>query len=558
MNIPILGTFACSAGYTSATTGCFQHFAIDKDWLSAQMHCIRHGGYLAKYDDLAQQGIFGGKSLSWIGAVQAGANWDNLQWLDGSDASPYWATEEPSIMEVECVAADSSGDWFTVDCSQKIHFICREGTSPADKTRLSRATRYIRDRETGCPWNANVYARYSTDTGYCYAFYSSSADRTTTETYCSMLGGVVISVMSEEESKFLTARMTWSHQTFDGTWLNTSPPTYSYWFPGEPDEATACYGMYTADSGAWRDLDCTASMMVTCKLPMPEICSDDDYCVNGICINGACVCNNGWSASAIAKCTICTSSVACLYGACVAGVCSCTEPWTLDPISLTCSTVACTGNSDCGMGTCQTSVCVCDQDWLISDVTYTCDVFIGQPITIQATTIPIPTTRAESSTETPESCTGVTGKCARGSCVGGSCVCDAGWEVDVNGACAACLNDGVCVHGKCISASCDCSDTNWNFNHKTRDCTSGSRSIVRKQHYRSGQFELVPGGALTGHASLLGLQANGLVSCAHACLKHSGCYSFNYDVDVCDLYGDVYDEEDIVVQGSMVYYRVSI
>ncbi|XP_070568515.1 neurogenic locus notch homolog protein-like [Ptychodera flava] len=539
----------CATGWTSQAGGCFKYFSVEKDWLSAQLHCIQEGGNVAKYDDPSQRGIFTGKeSPAWIGVVIAGVNWDNPQWFDGSAASPtYWAVGEPSDTSVSCVVEDNNGEWLTVPCSTQTGFICREGFLQADTTRLSRATDYIIAAETTCPWDSSPYAVFYPPSGYCYGFLSSGVTASLNSLYCPSFNGVVIGIVNEEENKFLTAKIVNNFAAYAGAWLDTSQTSYSNWLAGEPDEETGCFGLFLSAFGAWQDQDCNLNNMpVACRINPPDTCSDDTFCVHGVCRDGACICGDGWSAaSADTKCTVCTTDEVCEHGTCVSGACSCNSPWVIDPSTSTCMTVWCTNDSQCGQGTCQASVCSCNENWQISETDYKCSVNVG------------------TATEQPTTCLG-SADCVHGTCNVGACSCDTNWTYDVDGKCTECTNDQACVHGVCSSGTCDCSQSWYGFNAATRDCTEGTQStIFRGNHRRSGLFHLIPGGALVGHPPLANIQTSGIIQCAHSCVEHTACYSFNYDngapaLGSCELFDNIYDTGDLAEIGDLQYFKVDV
>eukprot|EP01133_Synstelium_polycarpum_P009825 gene9825-11475_t len=162
----------------------------------------------------------------------------------------------------------------------------------------------------------------------------------------------------------------------------------------------------------------------------PLMCADPTCSGHGSCVNGACVCNDGWETPA-SNCSVkmCADPTCSGHGSCVQGACVCNDGW--ETPQSNCSVKMCADPTCSGHGSCVNGACVCDQGW------------------------ESPATNCSVKMCADPTCSG------HGSCVQGACQCDEGWETSATNCSVKMCADPTCSgHGSCVNGACVC-DQGW-------------------------------------------------------------------------------------------------
>ena len=189
---------------------------------------------------------------------------------------------------------------------------------------------------TGVTWN-----------NHCYEAFLQAIDFANYNGKCAAAGGSLATIHSAGENaqvlqaaklvcngltNFAYFGMVQANPTVNGTeaWLDSSPLTYSNWYPGEPNLVNEPYGGLYLSDGSWNDfLAVGGAVCQVCERSLGAACTDASICTQGDgCSNGACT---GVALSCDDKngCTVdaCDPKLGCSYttiaegGACAGTTC---------------------------------------------------------------------------------------------------------------------------------------------------------------------------------------------------------------------------------------------
>ncbi|CAH1784169.1 unnamed protein product [Owenia fusiformis] len=285
----------CPVGWTEREELCYKVVAEAKSFTDAQDACEADGADLVSFYDQAEQDfvtdLVAEHQLSeiWIGLTEnVDETYPRYKWLDGmrSTYTRWWYNERPnnggSLLNnpgEDCTAAMPyfGRYWDDFDCEQKKAYMCK------------------REQGSGCSPGENLFG------GYCYWGSTSTLSWQNAEAECTLSGGHLVSIHSEEEDNFVFTTATSSAGITDGYWIgwndianenhfvwsDGSKQYFENWQYGEPNgapDSQNCTKIRKSQNWQWQDEFCGYEKAYVCKGELPVLdmeCVDEvDGCID--------------------------------------------------------------------------------------------------------------------------------------------------------------------------------------------------------------------------------------------------------------------------------------
>ncbi|CAI5788830.1 Uncharacterized protein PODLI_1B041026 [Podarcis lilfordi] len=269
-------------------------------WYQASKSCQQQGACLLGITELHEQMYLTALTSTlttelWFGLNSLDSN-RGWQWSGGH---PFrylnWAPGSPSPEPGKTCGTfnpSKNGKWETLECSQKLGYICKKGNSSLNSFTISSETNV----NIKCPEGWISYA------GHCYKIHRTAALWNDALASCRKEGGDLASIHNVEEYSFTISQLGYSSsdELWIGLndrrvqmyfeWTDGTPVTYTNWLRGEPTHANNrqedCVVM-KGKQGFWADQPCDVKHGYICKSkPLKETPGDADVVEEG--------CQKGW------------------------------------------------------------------------------------------------------------------------------------------------------------------------------------------------------------------------------------------------------------------------
>jgi len=274
---PVGASVGCPSGYQRFRDSCYKYYSDIMNWanLNALCNTVQNGTLVSLNDRfeayfmelLTAPKVTPGSDLQlWIGLHLD----PTMSTYVYADAWPVrwtnWDRGQPSrTIASGCVSHTLNGKWQAVDCNMQLSGVCEVNLKPAPTPRVPTTAK--------CPRNWFGWQ------SYCYYYEQRNLKTWAAARFtCKAMGGVLASIHSNDEAKFVVSRIRNRQDTWIGlargiqtgyVWSDNSAVNYLFWAQGEPVVPSAGYGtecvVARRQDGSWRTTDCGDEHAYLCK-----------------------------------------------------------------------------------------------------------------------------------------------------------------------------------------------------------------------------------------------------------------------------------------------------